>query len=202
QICIQADKNNETNSSVLDKILDEMGGSFEVQPIISLNKSKKMSITQKARDWEKESEMNNDEDLTDDDNKQADIEIASGWKIVAKLILNSKPDVEYSDDLKYDSPQLKFGMKQREYVHIDFGNKLESEPPDSNQKMSIKQKKDSGIPLGITAPFRSIRGWVGYKMKLFLQIKSRGERRIWTAIYRIKFILNESLATVKQLVNS
>jgi hypothetical protein len=164
------------------------------------------------------------------------------------LILNSKPDVEHSDDLKYDSPQFKFGTKQREYFHIDFGNKLGSvkeglktwssidkniekvyaevklqrfchflklydaytvlfqlaikEPPDSNQKMSIKLKKDSGIPLGITAPFRSIRGWVGCKMKSFLQIKSRGERRIWTAIYRIRFILNESLSTVKQLVNS
>ncbi|CAG8856801.1 33254_t:CDS:1, partial [Gigaspora margarita] len=76
------------------------------------------------------------------------------------------------------------------------------EPPSSNQKMSIKQKKDSGIPLGITASFRSIRGWVGYRMKLFLQIKSRGERRFWTAICRIRFILNESLATVEQLVNS
>ncbi|CAG8647429.1 32651_t:CDS:2, partial [Racocetra persica] len=45
QICIQADKNSETNSSVLDKILDEMG-------------------------------VDNDKDLTDDDDEQADIETA------------------------------------------------------------------------------------------------------------------------------
>ncbi|RIB15677.1 hypothetical protein C2G38_2039164 [Gigaspora rosea] len=157
-------------------------------------------------------------------------------------------NAKHSDNLKYDSLQFKFGMKQKEYVHIDFGNELGSveeglktwssideniekvyaevklqrfchflklydayvvlfqlaikEPPGNSQKMSIKQKKDSRIPLGITTPFRSIRGWVGYRMASFLQIKSRGERRFWTAICRIRFILNEDLATVRQLVNS
>ncbi|CAG8806670.1 12697_t:CDS:2 [Racocetra persica] len=73
-----------------------------------------------------ENPVDNDEDLTDDDNEQADIETTPGWKTVAKLILNSKPDIEYSYNLKYDSPQFKFRTKQREYVHIDFGNKLGS----------------------------------------------------------------------------
>ncbi|KAF0433486.1 hypothetical protein F8M41_005059 [Gigaspora margarita] len=342
QSCTQAtDKNSETNSSVLDKILDEMGGEnhvitwknintrlesifgcdeilkvpeetqknkylewiislqnwafadkypvelwkekaenafgpFEVQPIISLNKSKKRvsfkepeTMKKKVKRTKKISTtkgkklltannnlthnddydpVDNDEDLTDDDDNQSDIEAALGWKAVAKLILNSKPNIKHPDNLEYDSLQFMFGMKQKEYAHIDFGNELGSvkeglitwssidkniervyaevklqrffhflklydayvvlfqlaikEPPGSNQKMSIKQKKESGIPLGITAQFRSIRGWVGFRMKSFLQIKSRGERRFWTAICRIRFILNESLATVKQLVNS
>ncbi|CAG8844048.1 19622_t:CDS:2, partial [Gigaspora margarita] len=66
------------------------------------------SIIQRARDCEKENEM------------------TPGWKTVAKLILNPKLNVEHNDDLKYDSLQFKFGLKQKGYIHIDFGNELES----------------------------------------------------------------------------
>ncbi|CAG8782593.1 10369_t:CDS:2 [Gigaspora margarita] len=301
QSCTQADKNSETNSSVLDKILDEMGdenhaitwenintrlesifgcdkilnipeetqknkysiklwkekaentfGSFEEQSINSLNKSKKRVsfkepeiARKKLKQVKKMSTTRKGKKLLIANN---DLVHTPGWKTVAKLILNPKLNIEHNDDLKYDSLQFKFGLKQKEYVHIDFGKELGSveeglkmwssideniekvyaevklqrfchflklydayvvlfqlaikEPSSSNQKISIKQKKDSGIPLGITAPFRSIRGWVGYRMKSFLQIKSRGERRFWTAICHIRFILHKNLATVKQLVNS
>ncbi|CAG8804820.1 2670_t:CDS:2, partial [Gigaspora margarita] len=58
-------------------------------------------------------------------------------------------------------------------AYIVFFQLAIKELPDNNQKMNIKQKKDSGIPFGITALFRSIHGWVEYRMRSFFQIKSR-----------------------------
>ncbi|CAG8834432.1 7554_t:CDS:2, partial [Gigaspora margarita] len=157
-----------------------------------------------------ENPADNDEDQTDDDDEQADIEaeyvhidfgnelgsVEEGlktWSSIDNNIENVYAEVKlqrFCHFLKlYDAYVVLFQLAIKE-------------PSSSNQKISIKQKKDSGIPLGITAPFRSIRGWVGYRMKSFLQIKSRGERRFWIAICRIRFILNENLTTVKQLVNS
>ncbi|CAG8772224.1 1093_t:CDS:2, partial [Dentiscutata heterogama] len=54
---------------------------------------------------------------------------------------------------------VKEGLKTWSSIDKNIEKVYAEEPPNSNQKMSIKQKKDSGIPLGITAPFRSIRGW-------------------------------------------
>ncbi|KAF0333543.1 hypothetical protein F8M41_016816 [Gigaspora margarita] len=107
--------------------------------------------------------VDNNEDLTDDDDNQSDIEagkyllldLSSRMESRCKIYSQSKPNIKHPDNLEYENLQ-----------------------------------------------FNSIRGWVGFRMKSFLQIKYRGERRFWTAICRIRFILNESLATVKQLVNS
>ncbi|CAG8756025.1 39794_t:CDS:2 [Gigaspora margarita] len=145
-----------------------------------------------------------DKDLTDDDDNESDIEAGK------YLLLNLSSRMESLRD------------EQKEYINIDFGNELGSvkeglitwssinkniervyaKNHESKDEHQTKKKKESGIPLGIFAQFSSIREWVGFRMKSFLQTKSRGERRFWTAICRIRFILNENLATVKQLVNS
>ncbi|RIB15893.1 hypothetical protein C2G38_2191421 [Gigaspora rosea] len=69
--------------------------------------------------------------------------------------------------------------------------------------MKISQKKKNQIPLGVNAHFRFIRGWVGYQMRLFRNIKDdRYERRIWTALCRIRFIITNGIATEKALAIS
>ncbi|CAG8687689.1 24286_t:CDS:2 [Gigaspora rosea] len=153
------------------------------------------------------------------------------WKKIANLVLNAKPDkvsgrksnINFGSKLasvqegleKWNEVEIIFENAQAEmdlyrlhhflnlydaYVVL-FKFAIEERTVDLNMKIS--QKKKNQIPLGVNAHFRFIRGWVGYQMRLFRNIKDdRYERRIWTALCRIRFIITNGIATEKALAIS
>ncbi|RIB21771.1 hypothetical protein C2G38_2140515 [Gigaspora rosea] len=73
---------------------------------------------------------------------------------------------------------------------------------EEHPKKSIKFKIENFIPLGGSANKKSKRSWISYQIRTLLLIDKRTERRLWTALRFVNYLMSDGTVTLDSLVKA
>ncbi|CAG8841145.1 36845_t:CDS:1, partial [Gigaspora margarita] len=116
----------------------------------------------------------------------------NNWKARNVVLLNLECNIEY--------------VKWKHFLNLNLAYRalkrvVNQMPPEGN-KTTIKYKIQNKIPIGKNSSKKSKRSWISYQMQTMLHIDKRAERRIWTALRFINFLLLDGIITESSLFNS